>query len=353
MPSETVTVAVGSGRFTRWSAIDIVYSADAASRSATLVAADVRMVGELTANVALGDPASVAAGSTLLMTGFIETLAPEVDGEAHRLTITIASLASHAAEASADHPTGEVRRRRLSTMLNEIDPTGTRWVGRDDQVEALVRIRPGESPFEVAERVARRQGVLLISRPDGGVDLAKGVQGHHAGLILEGDVHRGFTRGGATLTLRGQPSEVSVRGQSHERADGRSLKIDHKVKLPGARHHRPLVIYHEGEANTGAVRTRAAWEALRRKGAGTTATLTLPRWRDEGGLIWTPAYDIPVRAPRLRIDQRLAVRSVHLHQGAEDGTFAVLQLVDPRGLGGTDPGGASGKEWGGSGEWTE
>lgn len=353
MAIETVVVTIAGRRFPLWEEISIEMSAKAADRKATLSSADPRVVGSLTAEIALGDDATVHAGGTLLVTGYVETLAPDVamvSGSAeHRLTITIASQSAESLEASADHSTGELKGKRLSAALNTIDPTGTVWHGIDDGTEALIRVRPGESVFEVAERLARRQGVLLIGRADGGVDIVKGVRGSHAGAIIEGDAARGYVRAGASLTLKGVPSKVIARGQSYQRWDTRSLAVEAAAKT-GIGRERPVVMAVDGEATTDGAAAEASWAARRMRGVGTTGTVTLPRWRDEGRRIWTPAWGIMVSAPRLRIEQVMAITGVRLSQG-QAGTLAVLQLSDPRAIAGKGKNSGSGSEWGGDGDW--
>jgi len=353
MPTEQVTVLIGGRRFPLWEEVDVSYSAHAAVRQARLTSADPRTVGAVLADIELGAPASVSAGGQVLVTGFVTELDPQDSAAAHKLTLTIGSKSQHAVETSADHPTGELRGKRLSRALAELDPSGTEWVPGDDSIEALIRIRPGESPFDIADRVARRQGVLVISRADGGVDFVKGVRGHHAGGIIGLGGPLGYIEGRGHLSLKGQAGRLRVHGQSHERSDIDALKVVHEVTT-GLDLPRLRLLTLEGEATPDNVRERAEFAAQRVRGDGTRANLTLPRWRDSGGQLWTPAFDVQVTAPRLRIDQVMAITGVSLHQSNGRGTVATLELVDPRGIAGKrGRGGKSGPEWGGEAPWAQ
>jgi prophage tail gpP-like protein len=46
---------------------------------------------------------------------------------------------------------------------------------------------------------------------------------------------------------------------------------------------------------------RAQWEANHREGMGQTITATIDRWRDDGGMLWAPNFNITVNMPQLKV----------------------------------------------------
>lgn len=331
MTTERVSVHAGGSIYSGWTEISIQYAATQAARAATLTTADARETLGGGWPLVPGTDVEIYAGGSLLVRGFVETFAPEVSDTSHSATVTIISTSKDMVESAATHPTGEIRNKRVVEIAREIDPTKTDWTGTAGEPIALFRVRPGETVHEAVERAARGQGVLLVGRETGGVEVVEGIRGHHAGVIREGTTS-GYTRGSSRLSLEGRHSEIKVRGQAGGIFGDRGQVPEGiaTVPLPRAR---PKIVILEGEAASGRLKKRAEWEARQEAGVATTASLELPRWRDDDGRIFEPAYTIEVSAPDLRLSGAMAIRSVTLRQGPS-GTLASLELVDPRGLGG-------------------
>lgn len=335
MAIETVSVLAGGRRWRGWEEVTVQYGATQVARTASLTIADVGgMFGGGAWPLLPGQDVELYAGSALLIRGFVETFSPTVGKDDHRAVVTIASKAKDAVEASADHPTGEFRNKRVADIARAIDQTGTSWTGSAGDPIPLFRLRPGESVFEAAERAARAEGVMLIGLESGAVEVVRGIRGRHAGAIREGSTS-GYEAGTARLSIEGRHSRFKIRGQAPETFGDRGQlpEVTGTVPLPRPR---PKIVLMEGEANAERLKARADWEARQEAGAATTATLVVPRWRDEGGRIWQPAYTVFVHAPMLKISGDMAIRSVTLSQtgGSSGGTTATLELTDPRALGG-------------------
>lgn len=335
--TEVVTVIAGGRRYALWEEISVDYGAEQAVRAARLVTADAASLTQAAWPLLPGTDVEVYAGNTLLIRGFVETFEPQVTGQYHVAVVTVVTKSKDAVEASATHPTGEVRNRRIHQLAHDIDPTGTVWRSQDGKTIPLIRVKPGETVFEAVERAAKAHGVLLIGAADGGVDIVRGVRGRHNIRIRTQD----YVQAQSRLSIEGRHDVFKVKGQSAEtlNKNGQVPEATATVPLPRPR---PKVHVLEGEANPERLKGRAEWLARREAGAALTATIVVPFWRDDSGRIWEPAFTVFVDCDLLKIHQDMAIKHVSLSQGGQpgQGTRATLTLTDPRGLG--EDGGAGG-----------
>jgi prophage tail gpP-like protein len=186
MTIETVSVLAGGRRYSFWETVTVQYGATQAVRAASLVTVDAATTFGGGWPLLPGTDVDIYAGGSLLIRGFVETFSPNVSDTSHTAVVTIVSKSKDAVEASADHPTGEIRNKRLVEIAREIDPTGTTWQGNAGESVALFRVQPGETVFDAVERTARGQGVLLVGRETGAVEIVRGIRGRHQGSIREG-----------------------------------------------------------------------------------------------------------------------------------------------------------------------
>lgn len=353
--TEQVRVMIQGTEWAFWEECSVNYGAKQAARSASLTSVDPRTTdGFRGGDIDVGMDAEVYAGGSLLVKGYIETVGPEFSAESHSLRINIVSKSKETLEASATHPTGEIRNKRHLDIVREVDPTGTEWRGTVGENIAVVRVNPGETVFDLAERLARGQGTMLVGTADGAVEAIKDIRGRHAGAIVGSDPDRCPLAGSANITMAGRPSKVHVRGQSHDRHTKGSITAEVTVTDPMIKRVRPRIILHEGDATVEQMRTRGAYHLQRAAGASRTAQIQMPRWRDEGGRIWEPAFLLYCNLPDVRIVGDMVITTVTLSQG-KGGTVASLSLADPKSVGakaskvgkhsGDNNSGSTGKEY--------
>ncbi|NEK55207.1 hypothetical protein GUK36_38890, partial [Rhizobium leguminosarum] len=131
---------------------------------------------------------------------------------------------------------------------------------------------------------------------------------------------------------------VKVRGQASEGTEKQQLRPEARANDSGVSRRRPLIIPHEGEVTVDRLKKRADWQVKRGSGYAATASITVTGWRDGGGKIWTRNWLVQVQDAWIGIDGLMVIKSVTLTQDAEgQGTVAILDLADPRALGGENP----------------
>lgn len=289
------------------------------------------------------DEAVITVSGTLWGIGYVRDVNGSHDQNMRRYEVTFVSRTCDATECSIEHPTGLKRDADMLAIAREFDTLG---VGVEGDVKTLKKavhkVRPGETLFDTLETDARGQGVLIHDTPAGKLRLADKPEARHAGQLARG---ANIISAAGNLSGAKSFSSVKVRGQASEGTTSAALRPEAEAKGT-ARRNRPLIVMHEGEANSERLKRRAEWEARRANGDGISCTVTVPGWRDQGGVLWTRNYLVAVADDWLGIDQDMVVASVTLDQDAEAGTTATLNLKDPRTLGGENPRGKSSAAWG-------
>lgn len=287
-----------------------------------------------------GDEATVMAGE-LWGTGYVRDVRPSHDGLGRSYSVTFMSKTVDATETSIDHPEGLAKNVDLAAIVETFDNLGigVEADARGDR-KPFHKVHPGETLFDTIAQDAAAQGILIHDTPEGKLKLADRPEGRHAGALRRG---QNILQASAQLTEAGQFSTVKVRGQATVGTSAAVLRPETAADAK-IRRNRPRIIEFEGEATSERLKKRAAWEAKRGAGNGTTASITVPGWRDEAGRLWARNFLVEVDDDWIGIKQDMIIAQVDLSQDSS-GTTAVLSLKDPRALGGEDPRGSSAEGW--------
>lgn len=311
--------------------INIRVSAEEAVRSAH---ADFVLTGS-GLPAAPGDHVKITANGDLILTGYVRDVDTGYDEETRTLSCGMVSRTVDFVECSAEHPSGEVLDKSLTEIAKELDShgIGIETDGSNLPKEARHKLMVGESAFSSIERRARGRAALIHDTPEGRIKIATKPAGKHAGRLQKGlNILPGSS---ASFTEKGRYSDVKVRGQATEGTDKQQLRGQSSAKDGGVRRKRVLIVPHEGEALTGRMKKRAAWQVRRAAGNGTTANIIVSGWRDEAGKLWQPNYLVYVDDDWLGLDGWMVIKDIDFEQG--EMTKATLSLADPRALGGENP----------------
>ena len=290
-----------------------------------------------------GDETVIRFSGDLFLTGYVQDVRPAHGAEERSYEVTFVSRTIDNTEASVDHPTGDVEDCTLKDIAEQFDTLG---IGVECDVEGLKKayhkLDTGQTWFQTVEREARAQGALIYDTPEGKHRIADKPTGRHAGALVRG--RDPYKTGSAQLTMAGRFSEVKIRGQAAAGTKAASLRPQAVASDPGVPRKRSLIKLLEGEADSSRMKKRAANEARRSAGKGTTATIVTRGFRDQKGRLWEPHFLISVESDWLGIRQDMCIQRVVFSQD-DKGTVATLSLVDPRALGGENPRGTSAASW--------
>jgi prophage tail gpP-like protein len=194
----------------------------------------------------------------------------------------------------------------------------------------------GESVFKTLEKIARSEGVLLVSDGEGGLLITRAGMGGDCSTVLKfgaNILRANFEHSHANLY-----SEISVKGQASAAGFGK-FDVTHsaplgvvkraKVSVVGnsqIQRHRPLILMAETQADAKRCQQRAEWEAANREAKARKITLTVQGWRQADGDLWRINQRVHVTCPWMRVDEAWLVASVAF-QLDESGSLTELTLV--------------------------
>ncbi|SMD18464.1 hypothetical protein [Rhizobium sp. RU36D] len=321
-------------------AVTINVSAEEAVRSAQL---DLVITGP-GIPVSEEQPVQLFARKSLMLTGYVRDIDTGYDAEARDLGVSLVSRTIDYVECSADHPTGEFLNKDIVTIARELDAFG---IGIESDMrfpsEPRHKVMTGESPWSSIERRLRGRGALIHDTEKGRIKIANKPGGRHAGGLVRGKNILPGAR--ARFSSEGRYSEIKVRGQATDGVDKQQLRPEAVARDRDVMRHRPLILYHEGETTVDRMKQRAVWAAKRMAGKGVTASVPVTGWRDARGKIWQPNWLVPVYDDLLGINGDMIIKAIRFMQNDSQGTVAVLELADPRALGGENPRGKTGKAY--------
>ena len=301
-----------------------------------------------------GAPCSILLDGELVITGFIDTYAPSFDANTHDVTVSGRSRTADFVDGASIVAGGQFKQLSLLEIaLRLAAPFGIAV----DALAAIggpladVQIQQGETCYAVLERLCRMQGLLVCDGPGGILTLARVGSRRAAGALIQGD---NILSASATLDASQRFSEYTVKGQrpnQDDREDGgdataplgglRQTQASGGPAGPSVRacigavadaflgRYKPWLLTAETIADDAQCRRRAEWEARRRAGHATRATVTVAGWRQlPGGPLWDTNLLVPVIAPWLGINRELLIAAVAFQKG-ESGSTTTLELTLP------------------------
>lgn len=289
----------------------------------------------------------VFLGKDLVITGWIDTLENQIDAATHNILMTGRSLCEDLVDCSAEFlgsggidgvpNMAQTNMNVLSLAQKLCQPYGltvsTQFASNAPSLQnvPVFRINPGETPYELIERFAKFQGVLVYDGTDGNLILA---------TIGYSQMASGFTLGqniqsiGLSLNFAQRYSEIDVFDQTvYSQADGvGAYNLPAKQPDNGITRHRRLITISEAPYVDQASwkQRRATWEVNRRVGRSQIIRLRTPGWRDSAGTLWTPNSYVIVDAPYIGINKaKWIIGEVTYSKDLQTGTTSDLMIMSP------------------------
>jgi len=314
-----------------------------------------------------GSPCSIYLDGELVVTGYIDTYMPRYDAHSHGVEIRGRSRTADFVDGAAIVPGGQFKQLSLleiaerlaapfglsvapsAGMATESARPSPDFVGPMPPLQD-VQVQQGETCHALLERLARLQGLLITDTADGQLALTRVGSGVAVTALVQGDNILGAS---AELDASQRYSEYTVKGQranTDDREDrtgaapavgGRETQAPPSAAGDSVRacigavldsfvgRYRPWLLTAETQADDAMCQLRAAWEARRRAGHSTRASVVVAGWRQvPGGPLWDVNLLVPVMSPWLGIDRVLLVSSVEFRKD-DGGSTTRLELTLP------------------------
>ncbi|SNT29046.1 Mu-like prophage tail protein gpP [Noviherbaspirillum humi] len=363
-PSNLLTLRVGGQVFAGWKAITVRTGIEQLAGTFELGITE-RWPGQPKDWVIPpGEACSIEIGDDTVISGYVDAVAVSYDANAHDIKVTGRDRAGDLVDCSAPStafanqtfeqiasalctPYGievfdeTVGGKKLTTKQKKAGKKGT--PPKKARVAGHVpkqACQNGETVFKTLEKLARNEGVLLVSDGEGGLVITRAGMGGHCATVLEQGkniLRASFEHSHAALF-----SEITVKGQAAAAGAGKfdlstAAPKATVARAPGAKtgnsqitRYRPLIILAETQADARRCRLRAEWEAANREAKSKKVVITVQGWREpDTGELWQINKMVRVKCPWMRLDGWWLISSV-TYKLDEGGSTADLSLVSDK-----------------------
>jgi prophage tail gpP-like protein len=328
---DIATLTIGGQAYSAWEELRITRSIESLSGEFSFTLAPRQYSDQPRWPLRAGAAAEVTVGGKLVISGHLDTLTSDFDGEASRVSVTGRDRTADLVDCSAIHTPGSWANKRIDAIIAElVQPFGIALEVAGDVGAPIKKfaLQQGESVFAVIDRLARFRGLIATATPAGALRLGTPASGAPVAELTQGV---NIVSAAAEHDVRDRFSQIIVKGQAagDDRNNGRAVAgVKGEARDAAVARHRPLLIIGEEQVNAADAKARAAWEASVRAGRAQRTRVTVPGWHRADGALWEPNVRLRLSAPALFITAELLLVEVALVK-AGDGTTAELVLTPP------------------------
>ena len=334
MTANLVSLVIDGREHRGWTEVGISRSIESMTGSFQLSLSRREATAEAVLTLRAGAAVEVRIDGETVITGWLDTFAPQIDGESATIVATGRDRAADLIDCSADIQPGSWQNVPVETIVRALVAPFGITVEFPKPSGAPIRrfaLQPGETVQAAIERLLRFRGWIAWSRADGTLVVGSPQGQDTTTKVVRIEEGVNLLSASASHNVAERFSAYIVRGQASgdDEANGRAVaQIKGQAIDPAVKRHRPLVIVAEEQSTADSARLRAEWEANVRAGRAQTADVTVQGWRDADGALWAPDRLVELKSPTLAIDARMLVVGVEFVR-AGDGTTATLTLQPP------------------------
>lgn len=289
-----------------------------------------------------GEFCKVQIGDEAVISGYVDTVAVSYDSSSHAINVSGRDRTGDLVDCSA--PSTAFSGLTFYEIAQRLcEPFGIAVRDATAAVRKVVAlpkqaVQPSETVFKTLEKLARNEGVLLVSDGNGALVITRAGLGGKYNTVLE--FGKNILRASLEHSHASLYSEITVTGQASaaglDRFDLGAAHPKGSVKrssTSGNRQilrHRPLILVAETQADARRCQQRAEWEAGNREAKARKLSINMQGWRDPvSGELWRANRKVRVKCPWLRLDDWWLIAGV-AYKLDESGTTAELALVSDK-----------------------
>lgn len=236
-----------------------------------------------------------------VITGYVDTLAPDYDSQQHSLHVTGRDKTCDLVDCSAIYKSGQWHNVKVDQLARDLlKPYGIKVIVEVDVGSAFssFNIQEGESVFECLDRAARMKALLLTSSPLGDLVITRAGKTRLDCELIEG-VNIKAAR--AEFSWSERFSIYTAKGQGRLGEDGEQSHAAPTARVtdPVVSRHRPLIVLAESHTENVSLKDRVEWERNVRRGRSARGSITVQGWRRPDGALWMPNMLVAVTSPML------------------------------------------------------
>jgi prophage tail gpP-like protein len=344
--NDDVSITVGASQIAGWETVTITRSAEMFPNYFSF-----SMTEEFSQdpNTILAIPGKgicqVKIGSDLVVTGYVDRYTTSIDAHSHNVEITGRGLCEDLADCSVDITNesspfynGAVAVESAIDLAEKLAATSklNARIAVSDRGPPIPKllVAPGETSYELLEKVCRYAGYLIYEDETGTVVLdragtAKMASGFAQGVNVEAatsslSVEQRFT----TYTIMASTVDQATEGAKVDVSNKRATAKDDALIAMGRVRPR-IIISQQTDGNADFADRMVKWEMARRNGRSQSVQLTCDSWRDSAGKLWQPNRLAPVNLPALKVVNAEWLIATVVFRKDQGGTHADIQLMPP------------------------
>lgn len=276
-----------------------------------------------------GDRIHCHLGKHPLFEGYVDDFNLSFNSTSRNLSISGRDRVADIIDCSVSGPSEYNNIDLAEIAIELIKPFGLKLIKIADVGSKFdkVTIKPGESVFEVLDRLAKQRKVLLTSSTHGNLVLDKKSSSRSSSSLKEGV---NILNGSASFNNSQRYSSYTVKGQSSgllgDAEDSTSSKASSTDN--GITRFRPLIIVSETSVDNNGAQDRANFESSFRAANAAKVNITVQGWTQEDGTLWSTNKLIKVSAGSIGIYGEMLISGVKFELG-QNGTLTELELIRP------------------------
>lgn len=282
-----------------------------------------------------GDSCVVKLGDDTVVTGYIDTYAPQISSRHHTVRIAGRSKCADLVDCSAVWDTGQISGQTVLGIAQKLaKPFGITASLVGVEVGEAIRqfnIRWGETPFEIIERLCRNHALLAYDGTDGNLILSRVGTVKAGSALIQG---KNVEAASVAFSMVNRFSEYTARYMPMSLNGDYSMAgkdIIGSVTDKGMSRFRPLYLIAETNVagSRDLVMQRATWECARRFGRSGALWVTVDSWRDGKGALWAPNTLVDLDIPELKLAGKTWCIGEVTYMRDRNGTHAHLMIMHP------------------------
>jgi prophage tail gpP-like protein len=364
-----VSLEVGGRRYEGWKSARIKRAIDQLSGSFTLDIADTWPDRAETWQIEPGAECVLKIGADVVVTGYVDSVKVRATATEHVITVDGRDKTADLVDCSAEprewqgltfeqvaadvcKPYGIKVLTQLSSGAGGYEskkPSGTKAPSKPAAAGggALPRkaSNSGETCHKLLEKLAKLQGVLLVSDGRGGIVITRaGLNGRADDVLAVGqnikalDYERNFANLFSKITVKGQSHgaqpqaapALSGAGQQRVKAAATVQRAQAASAANKIDRYRPLIIAAEEQADAKRCQDRAQWEASTREAKSKKISVSVQGWRQSTGRLWEINTLVRMKSQFVREDEDLLISSLEFGIDIKGGTISNMVLMSPQ-----------------------
>jgi prophage tail gpP-like protein len=282
-------------------------------------------------SIAIGQPMSVDIGSERVATGYIFSLNPSYDYQKSTFEVICFDKTADLAHCSVVGQSTQWHNMSLFDLAKSLcKPFGIAVQSEFQvglQVIKSIDLDEGSSVFELLDKEARNQGVLLTSNAQGNLILTRASTQKIKNQLRLGE---NILAASGTQSGENRFSHFIIKGQTAESWDadvsgGQSVTVRDK----NISRYRPKVEIIENNYTEGTAKTRGQWQLAYSISQSISTQITVATWHDEDGKLWAVNRLIFIDDPLQNLKQNMLISQVELTED-DSGRLCILSLVHPK-----------------------